>query len=252
MNERTARLRQRSLDTEPRISCERAALLTRFYRNNHGRYSVPVTRALAFKHLCENKTIYLGEDELIVGERGPEPKAVPTYPELNCHSVDDLRILDSRPKTSYAVNSECIETYESTIIPFWTGRSLRDRMFELLPREWHDAYEAGVFTEFMEQRAPGHTVLDDKIYAKGMSDFKAEIRDSLAAIDCAHDPHALDKIEQLKAMDIVCNAVIIFAERHAALASQRAGSETNEQRRTELERIASMCRHVPTNAPRDF
>ena len=33
--------------------------------------------------------------------------------------------------------------------------------------EWMAAYDAGIFTEFMEQRAPGHTVLDDKIYRKG-------------------------------------------------------------------------------------
>jgi formate C-acetyltransferase len=252
MNDRTARLRQKSLEAHPRISCERATLLTEFYQENQGRYSIPVMRAMAFKHLCEHKTIYLGDDELIIGERGPEPKAVPTFPELTCHSVDDLRILDSRPKTSYSVKPDCIETYESTIIPFWTGRSLRDRMFDLLPKEWHEAYSAGVYTEFMEQRAPGHTVLDDKIYSKGMVDFKRDIQDALAALDFAEDPQALDKVEQLKAMDIACEAVIIFAERHADRARELAASEKDSQRKTELERIATVCSHVPANKPRDF
>ena len=139
MNERTRRLRERSLTAEPTISCERAELMTDFYQTNLGRHSVAVTRARAFHHLCEHQAIHLGDDELIVGERGPRPKAVPTYPELTCHSVDDLRILDRRPKTSYRVADRCIEIYERKIIPFWRGRSLRDRIFAELPRRWHEA-----------------------------------------------------------------------------------------------------------------
>ncbi|MCP4895485.1 MAG: glycyl radical protein [bacterium] len=252
MNDRTARLRSMSLDAKPRISCERAELLTEFYKENIGCHSVPVMRALAFKHICQHKTLYLGADELIVGERGPEPKAVPTYPELTCHSADDLRILDSRPKTSYAVAKDCIDTYEETIIPFWSKRSLRDRMFELLPQEWKDAYAAGIFTEFMEQRAPGHTVLDDKIYSKGMFDFKVDIAASVASLDFSADREALDKLEQLKAMDIACDAVILFAKRHADLATERAQQENDPLRRAELERIATVCSRVPANAPCTF
>ena len=124
MTERTARLRQESLDAAPRISSERAEQLTLFYRGNIGRYSQPVMRALAYHFLCENKTIWIGDGELIVGERGPAPKQVPTYPELTCHALEDLRILDSRPKTSYAVDQGCLEVYEDTVIPFWRGRSL--------------------------------------------------------------------------------------------------------------------------------
>ncbi|MFI5166847.1 MAG: trans-4-hydroxy-L-proline dehydratase [Thermoanaerobaculales bacterium] len=251
MNERTARLRQESLDAVPTISVERAELLTEFYRENLGRWSAPVLRARAFRFLCERKTIWIGEGELIVGERGPRPKAVPTFPELTCHSVEDLLILDTRPKTSYRVPPDCLAAYEKTIIPFWRGRSLRDRMFALLPTEWRAAYDAGVFTEFMEQRAPGHTVLDGKIYGKGMLDFKADIAHSLAALDLTADPEAYDKREQLVAMDIACDAAILFAKRHAALAEQMAAEQSDPMRRAELERIAAVCRHVPAHAPRD-
>ena len=153
MNARTSKLRQESLEAKPSISPERAVLVTEFYQANEGKHSVPVMRAMAFLHLCRQKTIYLGPDELIVGERGPRPKAAPTFPELTCHSLDDLRILNSRPKTSYAVDDECLRVYAEKIIPYWRGRSMRDRMFQELPPEWLDAYEAGVFTEFMEQRA---------------------------------------------------------------------------------------------------
>jgi formate C-acetyltransferase len=252
MNERTARLRQESLDAIPSLSPERAELLTAFYREHLGKHAVPVLRALAFRHLCQHKTIWIGAGELIVGERGPRPKAVPTYPELTCHTVADLRILDSRPKTSYRVAEPMVEVYEREIIPFWQGRSLRDQIFQTLPPEWHAAYEAGVFTEFMEQRAPGHTVLDDKIYTKGLREFQADIECARALLDFECDPEAEDKRAQLEAMAIACEALILLAERHAEEAERQAALEPDATRAGELRRIAEVCRRVPAHAPRNF
>jgi formate C-acetyltransferase len=252
MTERTARLRRQSLETPPRLSPERAVLLTDFYQAHAGLYSVPVMRARAFLHLCQHKTLFIGEDELIVGERGPAPKVVPTFPELTCHSLEDLQILNSRPKTWYRVEDECLRLYREKVIPYWRGRSMRDRLFADLPPEWMGAYEAGLFTEFMEQRAPGHTVLDDKIYRKGMLDFKRDIAAAVATLDFLNDPQAFDKREALKSFDIACDAVLHFAERHAALARSLAAAESRPQRRAELLRIAEVCNHVPAHAPRDF
>jgi len=252
MNERTRRLRQESLDTPPSISSERAELITDFYRQNAGRWPAPIMRARSFYYLCEHKAIWIGDGELVVGERGPRPKAVPTYPELTCHSLEDLAILNSRPKTWYRVPESCFAAYERSVIPYWRGRSMRDRMFPLLPPEWHAAYEAGVFTEFMEQRAPGHTVLDDKIYGKGMLGFKADIARSIASLDYASDAEALDKRDELEAMAICCDALALFAERHAQLAVEMASRAVDPIRRRELERIAAACRQVPAREPRDF
>jgi formate C-acetyltransferase len=252
MNDRTAKLRRESLDAIPHISGERASLLTDFYLANNGRFSVPVMRASTFMHLCRHKTIYLGAGELIVGERGPRPKAVPTFPELTCHSVSDLQILNSRALTWYRVDDETIRLYQDKIIPYWQGRSMRDRMFEQLPQDWKDAYEAGIYTEFMEQRAPGHTVLDDKIYSKGLLDFKNDIAQAVAKLDFLTAPEAYAKRETLKSFDISCDALIVFAERHAALAREQAGHETDAGRRAELLRIAEVCTRVPAHAPRDF
>jgi len=252
MNPRTEALRRRSLDARPSVSAERAVLLTRFYRESDGRFSVPVMRARAFLDLCEKKTIHLGEGELIVGERGPAPKAVPTFPELTCHSLEDLRILDSRPRTSYAIAADVLEAYERDVIPYWRGRSLRDRLFAALPPEWHALYEAGLFTEFMEQRAPGHTVLDDKIYRRGLLDFKADIAAARGALDFREDPEAWSKREELLAMDLACDAVILFAARHAQEARRAAEAAPDPARRAELRTIADACARVPAHAPRDF
>jgi formate C-acetyltransferase len=252
MNERVARLRQASFEAPVTLSTERAVLITQFYKDNIGGYSVPVMRAKALEHLCRNQTIYIGDDELIVGERGPRPKAVSTYPELTCHSEEDLRILGTRKKTSYLTTEQDIKTYREEVIPFWHGRSMREKIFEGLPDRWKAAYEAGMFTEFMEQRAPGHTTFDGKFYTKGLLDFKAEINASLQALDFLKDPDAVSKREELKAMGIACDAVITFASRHADLAEKMAASAKDKARCAELKRIAEACRHVPAKPPRSF
>jgi formate C-acetyltransferase len=249
---RVARLRKESFEAQPSISTERAVLVTKFYRENYGKFSIPMLRALNFKNLCQKKTIYIGLEELIIGERGPYPKSVPTFPELTCHTVEDLKILNSREMTRYSISDKDIKTYQKEVIPYWQGRSMRERVFSQVPTEWQAAYEAGMFTEFMEQRAPGHTALDGLIYEKGMLDLKEQIAKKLDTLDYLNDPEAADKAEALRAMDISCDAVIIFAERHAELAEKIAVDEQNSLRKSELEKIAAVCRRVPARAPRDF
>ena len=249
---RVARLRQESQESTPTLSSERAELITEFYRHDLGPVSAPVRRALAFRHLMTRKAICIDHGELIVGEKGPAPKAAPTYPEICCHSLDDLDILDTRENVSFAVSAEVRAVYENTIIPYWRGKTMRELIFQEMAPEWKEAYEAGVFTEFMEQRSPGHTALDGKIYSRGFLDFQRDIRRGLADLDFLHDSEAYYKQEQLRAMDICADALIRFGQRHAEKARELAEKERNPKRKTELGRIAAICTHVPARAPRDF
>ena len=250
MNPRIQRLRKQSVDAEPTISIERALHETEFYKENYGKHSIPVLRALTFLDHCQKKTIYLGDDELIVGERGPTPKAICTFPELTCHSVEDFQVLNTRDMQPYYTSEEDIETYAREVIPYWEGRTQRERIFSHVPKEWKAAYEAGLFTEFMEQRAPGHTCLDGKIYQRGMLDLKREIETNIKTLDFLNDPEATDKAEQWKAMAISCDAIIVFAERHADLAEELAANEPKPERVAELKNIAEVCRRVPAEKPR--
>ncbi len=216
MNKKIKKLRDQSQNAIPRISAERALLVTEFYKSDLAhQVSVPVRRALAFEYILENKKICINDGELIVCERGPVPKAVPTYPEITLHSLEDLKTLDTRPKVWFRVDKETMNVYRDVIIPFWKGKSNRDLIFKNLDKEWHDAYVAGVFTEFQEQRAPGHTVLGKKMFRKGFLDLKKEIAQAIENLDFFNDPEAFAKREELKAMDIAAGAVICFAERHA-------------------------------------
>lgn len=252
MNARIKRLHQQSIDTPTTLTIERALIETAFYKENYGTMPNCVLRARNFYEICKKKTIYIGPDELIVGERGPVPKAVPTFPELTCHSVEDLHTLDTRELQPYHISQADIDTYEREVIPYWQGRTQRERIFGHVSKEWEEAYHAGVFTEFMEQRAGGHTAMDGKMYRRGLLDCKQQIADTIAALDYINDPEATDKEQELEAMAISCDAAILFAERHAELAEQMAATETDAQRKAELLKIADVCRWVPAHAPRDL
>lgn len=252
MNDRIKRLRQESFDTPATLTIERALIETAFYKENYGKYPIAVLRAKNFYEICKKKTIYIGKDELIVGERGPKPKAVPTFPELTCHSVEDLHVLNTRELQPYLISQEDIDTYEREVIPYWKGRTQRERIFNHVSKEWEEAYHAGVFTEFMEQRAAGHTAMDGKMYHRGLLDVKQLIADKIAALDFINDPEATDKQEELEAMSISCDAAILFAERHAQLAEEMAAKEDDPKRKAELLQIAEVCHWVPAHAPRNY
>ncbi|MDD4503655.1 MAG: glycyl radical protein [Clostridiaceae bacterium] len=252
MNDRVRILRQSSLDAVPTMSLERARIVTDVYKKHSGKVSIPVLRALAFKAIMENKTICINESELIVGERGPAPKATPTYPELCCHTIEDFDVIDKRQKVFFKVSDEAKDIQRDEIIPYWKDKSMRDLMFNQMTQEWHDCYNSGIFTEFMEQRAPGHTVGDNKIFKKGFLGFKKDIEDQLAAIDFVNDMDAYSKQEELKAMSICADAIISFGLRHGEKALELAAEENNPDRKKELMQIAEVCSHVPANAPRNF
>lgn len=253
MNKRIRRLREKSLNIKPYVSPERACLITEFYKSGMPyRVSIPVARALSFKYILENKTIFIDEGELIVGERGPAPRATPTYPEICTHSLKDLDILNSREKVAFSVDKHTRDIYKKEIIPFWRGRSIRERIFREVDPEWILAYESGVFTEFMEQRAPGHTVLDDKIYKYGFLHFKTKIQEHINKLDFYSDPEALNKREELTAMSIAADALMVFAQRYAVKVRQLLKKTKAPSRKKELKAIAEMCEWIPAHAPRTF
>lgn len=250
LSERVKRLREQSLNAAEVLSPERALLMTQFYKSDESRgLSAPVLRAKAFEYLLRNKKLYIGEGELIVGERGPAPKETPTYPEISLHSMQDLEILNSREKVSFAVDDDVKSIYEKEIIPFWKGKSNRDRIMDLMTPEWRNAYNAGVFTEFQEQRAPGHTVLGYKMFSSGFLKLKEEISKAVSELDYFTDPLAYDKNEELKAMDIACGAIIMYANRYAGELEMLAAAEKDAERKGELLEMSAICRKVPANAP---
>jgi formate C-acetyltransferase len=117
---------------------------------------------------------------------------------------------------------------------------------------WLEAYYAGIFTEFQEQRAPGHTVLGDKIYHKGLKEIGDEIDDQIDCLDFFNDSQALDKREDLQAMKSAARTLIDYAQRYAEALDEKARTVNHSLRKQELLEMAAICRHVPQNAPGTF
>ncbi|MCL1849491.1 MAG: pyruvate formate lyase family protein, partial [Clostridiales bacterium] len=249
---RVRKLRRESLEAEPRLYLERARLVTEAYRMHEGALSIPEMRATALLHLMKHKALYLGDGELIVGEKGDAPQAAPTFPELCCHTLEDMRVMHDRELISFRVTPEDLAFQADTVIPYWEGRSMRRRLLDAMSPAWKDAYEAGVFTEFMEQRGPGHTVGSENIYAKGFLDYQREIREAIAAVDPAQDPHASARLEQLRAMAICCDAILALGARYAQLADAMADQEQDAGRKAELRQISGNCRVVPAHKPETY
>jgi len=252
LNTRIAKLRQESVGTAARVSGERAALITEFYSSGQAEVnSVPVQRALALKYLLERVSTPVEEGQLIVGLRGTGPNEVPTFPEISIHTMADLEALDSRSNMPYRVDQKTMELYRRTVIPFWKGNSMRDLIFSSLSKEWKDAYEAGIFTEFMEQRAPGHTAGGRRIYDVGISDLKNEIHTAAAGLNPSDSGYS-SRLEELKAMEIAADAIVAYANRYASKLEDMARTEPDGLRKGELARMAEICRWVPSHAPRNF
>jgi len=252
MNERISQLRQESLNAAPQLCIERARLVTEAYEKYAGTVETPILRALVFQHILANKTLWIGEGELIVGEKGSQQQSAPSFPELCCHTMEDLDVMNRREKIYFRVDDEARRLQAEKILPYWEKRSLREAILLHMSPAWHACYESGIFNEFMEQRGPGHTVLDGKIYNKGFLDFKADIDAAIAALDYLSDSLAYERKIQLEAMKIACDAIILYGQRYAEYARELAANESRPQRRAELLQIAANCEVVPAHRPRTF
>lgn len=252
MNDRIKKLRKQSVDTEAHIYMERAKIMTETYKEYEGTVSIPELRALCLKNYFSKKTLCINEGELIVGEKGDGPQAAPTFPELCCHTIEDMHVMNDRDLINFNVKDKDYAYQEEVIIPFWKNRSIRNLILRNMSNEWKNAYECGIFTEFMEQRGPGHTVGSGKIYEKGFLDYKEDINKAITELDFFYDAEALDKKNQLSAMSIACDAIIILGERYAKLAREEAEKTSDPSWKDDLLQIAENCEIVPCHKPKTY
>ena len=252
MNDRIKKLRKQSVDTQAHIYMERAKIMTETYKEYEGTVSIPELRALCLKNYFSKKTLCINEGELIVGEKGDGPQAAPTFPELCCHTIKDMHVMNDRDLISFNVKDEDYAYQEEVIIPFWKNRSIRNLILRNMSNEWKNAYECGIFTEFMEQRGPGHTVGSGKIYEKGFLDYKEDIKKAITELDFLNDAEVLDKKNQLSAMSIACDAIIILGERYAKLAREEAEKTADPLWKADLLQIAENCEIVPSHKPKTY
>ena len=252
MNARIKALRKVSMETQPHIDLERAKIETEVYKQWEDKVSLPVLRAMVLKEYFSKKTLYLGEGELIVGEKGKDPQSSPTFPELTCHTLDDMHIMNDRAVVNYSVTEQDLKDQEEIIIPFWRGKSMRDKILAGMTEEWMECYAAGMFTEFMEQRGPGHTCGGKNRFTKGYAEYKTEIHKAIDDLDFMNDVDAVTKKDELEAMLIDCDAVMILGKRYQELLEKEAEKCTDPVRKAELEQMAANLDVIPAHAPQTY
>ena len=142
MNERIQKLREISVTTPVHIDLERARIETEVYKQWEGKVSIPVLRSMSLKEYFSRKTLYLGDGELIIGEKGCDPQASPTFPEICCHSVEDMVIMSERELVSFHTTEEDRRIQAEEIIPFWEGKATRDKVLASMTPEWKKCYGA--------------------------------------------------------------------------------------------------------------
>jgi formate C-acetyltransferase len=229
---------------------ERAVLVTESYRQTDS-FSSPIRRALALKHILENMTIVINEDELIVGEKTIKYRGSPLYPELYCMSIEELETIGKREHAPFKVSEQTKTVLAEKVIPYWKGKTMYDKIMSVMEEIWKRGLENGVFSEYSLSRAPGHVNLDGKVIQKGLTGLRKEVEDTLKNIDdCS--PNCYQRMQELEAMKIAIDAAISFAKRHASKASELAQIEKDPRRREELGKIAEVCEHVPMHPARNF
>jgi len=137
------------------------------------------------------------------------------------------------------------------VIPYWKNKAMYDYIIDSMEKTWKKALENDVFTEYMISRAPGHVNLDDKVITKGLLGIKKDVKNSLEKIDYT-SPECYRQMQELRAMEIVIDAAMTFAQRYALKAEELAEKESDAARKNELKKIVEVCGRVPAHPARSF
>ena len=252
LSPRIQSLRENFLAARPEIFAERAVLVTESYKETEG-LPIEIRRAKALEKILSEGTIKIRDGQLIVGCKTPKIMGSPLYPEIACDWVEEeLDTIGQRKEAPFFVSEETKEELRTKVFGYWKGRQVYNRIMELLPQEVVDAADEGMLFNYYLNRSIGHiTVEYEKVLKKGLKGIKQEVKQELRNVDY-ESPGCLEKIHLLQAMLIVCDAAVQFAERHAVKSRKLAAQEDDPDRKAELERIAEICKWVPSNPARTF
>lgn len=252
--DRTEKLNHAMRSVKPAICIERARLITKSYRRTEGMPYI-IRRAAGLKDLLENMTIFIDDEELIVGNHGSKPRSAPLFPEFGGFTKEELDRMPTRKVDTLQITEEDKEALLTEIYPYWENKSIGDlsrhyideRIMKVLDSPYR------VFNPLSRARSGyGHYLPDiQKIITHGFCKVEAEAKEYLEKLDIL-DPEFTDKIHFYKAVLIVCGGIKMFQNRYADLAEQLAAEEQNQRRKRELLQIASNCRRVPYEPARTY
>lgn len=248
-------LRDQYWRNKPEIDTERARIYTRVYKENEVE-DVAIKRAKALHAYVSEKTITIGDNELIVGTEGKKHRSAVLCPDICFHWLEDeMETVETRPQDPYVFLEEDKKLLKEEIFPYWSGRSMEDYFLANMDDELKNVGLATniVFGDIKSQSGGGEWAVGyhNIVLKKGFKGVQEEAKEYLAALDKT-DPDTWDKAKFYEAVIITCDAARILGERYAEKAREMAASETDSKRKAELERIADNCSRVPYNTPETF
>ena len=247
---------------KPRIDIERALYFTQSMQETEGQPLV-LRWAKALMNVAKNITVMVQDDQLLLGRcGGHDGRYGILYPELDGDFLDiAVRDLPTRPQSPASISPEDAKIVVEQIAPFWKGRTYHEALNKALPPEVHKlTYDDpdGLISRFIVNetssfRSSIQWVHDyGKILKRGFNDIKREAQEKLAALDPASAKDMCEKKPFLDAVVIVCDAIVLWAKRHAEEARKVAEKTDDPVRKAELLRMAANAERVPGEPARDF
>lgn len=246
---------------KPRIDVERALYFTRSMRQTEGQALV-LRWAKAMRHIVENITVYIDDHQLLAGRAGCQGRYGILYPELDGDFLGlAIQELPGRVASPATITPEDAKVVVEEIAPYWVGKTFHEDLNKALPPDVHKlTYDDpdGLISRYIVNetasfRSSIQWVHDyEKVLKRGFGGLKAEAEAKLAALDPLSPIDNVEKKPFLEAMVIVCDAVILWARRHAEAARAAAKRERDPVRRQELLEMAEMCARVPEHPARNF
>lgn len=250
ISERINRLTDKVRDTQPTICMDRARLVTEFYKKPSIEPFI-LRRAKLFKHVLENKEIFIYEDSILAGHLASRMHAVPIFPEMSTWLKDDLETLDTRKYDNFQfMPGEKDELRK--IVAEWEGGTFGDLTNAQLTDEEWNLLKIGVMTKGISQISTMNHAPDyDVMVQKGYRYYIDQCKEKLALIDNM-DIETMGQKITWEALIITMEAIIGFANRYADLAEKMSDECADVERKDQLLIIAENCRMVPENPPQTF
>lgn len=255
-SKRIETLRNYLLNQHPAICAERAVIVTQTYKECEGEH-VLIKRARSLANVLEKMTIFILDNELLVGNQASAPRSAPVFPEFSINwLIDELNGKPKRPDQRTGdrfIISKEHEAQLREIANFWSGKTHADICNARLTDTIHKVGKAGVVDSYwLMNGADGHlTVNLKRVVYEGLDSFKKQVQEKLYNLDLSIPEQAKQR-QFLLSCIILCDAIVNFAHRYADLAESMAIAEENDIRKAELLKIADVCRHVPEFPARDF
>lgn len=259
--ERVYRILDSFSGTKPQIDIERGKYFTESMKQTEGEL-LTLRWAKALKHIAENITVYIDDDTLIVGRGGKKGRYGLIYPELDGNMMDVvIHDLADRVESGFDLTDEEMRVIVEEICPYWRDKAFWDDLYKALPKETRDitynpqnpVESRHILDETASYRSSIQWVPDyEKVLTRGFHSLKEEALEKLEKLDPMNVLDTMEKKPFLEAMVTVCDAIVLWANRHADKAEEMAAEETDPVRKKELLEIAERCRRVPEYPARNF